>query len=291
MVSRLLQCEIANQLIGDMIDSYFELKKRPMTVIVAIQATDSILLAADSQTTDGNRKRTDAEKISIVQIGEVDVLAAESGMDNLSGRALEFVKNPTQPHQPTAAQDIVDAFERAIRQALAVLRETMGPNSAPEAFAEYVEKRADFALTIAFYWNKQPYVYNVRSTRLPPRAMKGKFDAYGSGGELGYYVLKECCQAYPDFWRGFVTAIYAVEKVKENDCFCSGPTRVGVIRKETGKAQLLRDDDIGDIVKSIRKYDDSTATKQAEVVKQMLTEAIPSIESRDAIYRGMGWIN
>jgi 20S proteasome alpha/beta subunit len=272
-----------------MIENAFAPKLKPMTVIVAIIASDSILLASDSQTTTGNRKRVDAEKLSIIEIEGHSLLVAESGLANLSQRAVDFLKMPDQSRKIEKPSDLVSELEGSVSKVLKIL-EASGPRAAsPEDFAEYVASRADFALTAAFYWDSRPYVFHVGSTSPVAAQLKGSFDSYASGGELGYFLLKEYCPKLLNFWNGLTTAVYVVEKVMENHTLCGGKTRVGVARKDGVK--MVPSDHIEDIVANLKKYDHSTSTKQAEVVRDMLKKIVPEAEARDKFASAMGWEN
>src|SRR5438477_1615303 len=75
-----------------MLPSYLRLKPapkpKPMTIIVGLVCKDCIVMASDSQTTDGFSKRCDTEKISTVQFVNSQVLVAASGMSSLSNQAV-----------------------------------------------------------------------------------------------------------------------------------------------------------------------------------------------------------
>jgi ATP-dependent protease HslVU (ClpYQ) peptidase subunit len=65
-------------------------KANRVTIIVGIISDESIVLASDSQTTSGNAKRTDTEKISTVEFSNLGVLVAQAGYAPFSGQAVEI---------------------------------------------------------------------------------------------------------------------------------------------------------------------------------------------------------
>src|SRR2546425_1042988 len=65
--------------------------KNPVTVIIGIICKAAIVPASDSQTTYGDSKRRDAEKIRVVPFKKSKVLVAQAGALDTSSRVIDVM--------------------------------------------------------------------------------------------------------------------------------------------------------------------------------------------------------
>lgn len=202
-------------------------KKTRVTIVVGIICKDAIVLACDSQTTEGAAKRTDTTKISALECSGGGVLIAEAGDCTLSGKVVESLavqlkSSVIDDYRKPAdmAQDTVAAMKRDLSR-------LNNWESLPEMTQNYLDENP-FSLMLAYYHQTKPYLYVLNSVPGFATMAKG-FVAIGCGATVGEFILGRAGVTEMDTGDALTAAIYTVEEVKRVDIYCGGPTKAAVL--------------------------------------------------------------
>jgi 20S proteasome alpha/beta subunit len=201
-----------------------------VTIITGIICKDHIVLASDSQTTQGTMKQCSTEKISIVKLANASALVAEAGSAVLSGRAIEILQKLAKDRPLDDYRTLADLSQVAMRKLKDELK-IQNCDCSMEALRDFLlRSEIGCELMLAYFFDGKPQLYTVDLLVGIANKVKSHFAAIGCGANLGGYLLSE--HATPDMDPEFaaVISIYVVETVKKHDAFCDGPTRLGAVR-------------------------------------------------------------
>lgn len=213
-------------------------RKTPVTIIVGIICSDGIVLASDSQMTRDNSKRCDAEKMSVVEFANLNVLVAQAGNATLSNRAVEILQGLAKNEDITDYRSAADAAQRAMQRLKEEMRIQQG-NCSPEELREFIlRNELNCKLMLAHYFSGKSCVYIVDLFLGIANRINSHYAAIGCGANLGEYLLSELCEPGANTRFASVVATYVVELVKKHDAFCGGSTKLGVV-SEAFKARVL----------------------------------------------------
>ena len=187
-------------------------------------------MASDSQTTWGSVKRTDTDKISLVDFDGGAALVAESGTCSLSGVALRLLQEKAKAQKITADDSPAQLAKDAIREVRNDQRSLYPGSHAPETWQRHFRDESPMGLTIAYWFDGKAKLYTVTIDECMPIPMQGRFIATGCGGDLGEYLLSEFYVEEQGHFLASIVAAYVVEMVKQHDACCGGPTRLGWVR-------------------------------------------------------------
>ena len=90
-------------------------RKKPVTLIVGIICKDGIVMASESQTTFGESKRCDAEKIRIVEFKTKEaILVAQSGAEDISNRLIDQMEARAKNQEFENEESVVRLTQEAM---------------------------------------------------------------------------------------------------------------------------------------------------------------------------------
>lgn len=203
-----------------------------MTIIIGIIADGEIVLASDSQTTRGTAKRSDINKISIVDFANGVALVAESGSAELSGKAVEILQEKAKGQKISDYRMIAELVEQSLREVKrAIVKQNEGFNYTAEKWEKFFREEYPVDLMVAYYFDSKPHIYTVDIfTGLASKA-KTHYEAIGCGANLGGYLLSELSFENMNANLATAIAVYIIESVKRHDAFCGGATKVAILRR------------------------------------------------------------
>jgi 20S proteasome alpha/beta subunit len=207
-------------------------RKNPVTIIVGIISETEIVLASDSQTTYGTAKRSDVEKISVVEFSNATALVAESGAAQLSGKVVEILQEKAKGKELTDYRMVAELTQeslREVRNSLVKLNE--GCNFSEDKWERYFRDENPVELMVAHYFGDKPYIYTVDLFTCTANKAKLHYEAIGCGSNLGGYLLSELSYPKMDSELATAIAVHVVESVKKHDAYCGGATKVAILRK------------------------------------------------------------
>lgn len=203
-----------------------------MTLLVGIVAKDGVVLSADSQTTRGEWKNIDANKIAVVPFQATSVIVAGAGVVDIIDR-VTAVFGQRAARIPTVTNDAIAAcMVESVRQ---VIYEQppfdTNKNITPEQFKEFwSDEDYAFELMVACFVEK-PMLFCVSPTRCFPDVGKEFFQISGAGLELADYILRDYGKSEMGIELSSALSVYAIERVNAYNQFCSGRARVAVLSK------------------------------------------------------------
>jgi 20S proteasome alpha/beta subunit len=241
----------------------------PVTIAIGLLSNDSIIVAADSQTTCDNIKNTDAEKISLVEFADCGVMVAQAGNADRAGRAIEILSDMASSEKLSNKRSAAELAERAILQVKKELRQQQC-DCTMEELRDFVWKHEqDFKLLIAHYFEGVPYFYIADFLVGAANRENRHFAAIGTGAELASYLLGEYFKPNTPFNPTFATALYVIEEVKKHDSYCSGTTRFAFARPQKWPGMMLQEL-IDDICKELGKFNEATRESRNKTMTEML---------------------
>ena len=243
---------------------------KPVTIAIGLLSNDSIIVAADSQTTCGNTKKTDAEKVACVDFADCSVMIAQAGNADRAGRAIEiFDEMASHEEKLSTPRSAADLLERAILQSKMELKHNQGDCSMEELRDFILRHEQNFQLLLAHYFKNVPYYYVADFWVGAATREKSHFAAIGTGAELASYLLGEYFKPMTPFNTAFATALYVIEEVKKHDLYCIGKTRFAFARPDRPPGMMLQEL-IDDICKELAKFNDITRESRNKTMTDML---------------------
>lgn len=240
-----------------------------MTIAIGLLAEDAIIVAADSQTTRGNVKRDDAEKVSIIPFAEGSVIVAQAGNADRAGRAIDILTELALTAKITHGGAAVELAERAVLQSKMELKRQQGDCSMEE-LREFIWKHEqNFQLLIAHYFDRVPYFYVVDFVVGLANRDKRHFTAIGSASDLASYLLREYFKPGMEFNPTFATALYVIEEAKKHDSYCSGNTRLA-FTSPGNPSHMMFQDLINKAAIEIKTFNDQTRDSRNQGLADML---------------------
>lgn len=201
-------------------------ERPPVSIAIGLVSEDAIILAADSQTTCGNRKRDDAEKISIIKFADCAVMIAQAGNADRAQRAIEIFAELAVKENLVTRRTAVDLLEKAVLQAKKELR-TQQADCSMEELRDFIWKHdQDFKLLLAHFFDNKPCFYIIDFFIGVANQERCHYATIGSGADLADYMLREYFKPKTLFATTLATALYVIEEVKKHDSYCSGDTRL-----------------------------------------------------------------
>jgi 20S proteasome alpha/beta subunit len=209
--------------------------KAIVTILIGLKSNDSIILVADSRTTeDTGLVRDNAQKIFVVTFNDGNsVLVGCAGNDMLSKRVLECLqhKAPTRPLDDyRAAADLV---QECVSEVKGVMRGQFHGTSEElqRHFADY-----SFELMIAHYWQGKPQIFTLLFEQGIAVSQEKLYLALGCAAPLADYLIRPLDMRQYREDHMLWTGLFAVETIKDVDPRCGGPTQSGVVNFKDGKS-------------------------------------------------------
>jgi 20S proteasome alpha/beta subunit len=212
-------------------------ERKPVTIILALRCKNSIVVAADSRTTDNDERRDDAEKAHLVQLQDVGVIVAASGSDDSSSVVVESVKR-LAGNLKLASDDapgglLADAFREYRNNLIASTYGTMA-----EFKNSMLRDGVNCELLTAYYFRGAQKIYTADLERGVPVPRSQDHWALGVGRHIANYLVGSFDVAKMDTQQAIFTAIYVVDEVKAVVPGCGGPTQIAIIDSKNKPEKL-----------------------------------------------------
>ena len=181
-----------------------------MTILVGVICSDAILLAADSQFTDGIGRIWPNEQ----------VLVAQAGLPAITNRIVEIMQRNAKSVVIKEALTVTKIAEDAIREL---------KNELDEEQWTYGQHAGGAEVMLAFYANRKPCLYtlNVYGHGVAETAIPSHYATAGAGASVADYLLAEIAEAGLPHSVAAATVIYVIKKVKERlKGSCGGETKI-----------------------------------------------------------------
>jgi 20S proteasome alpha/beta subunit len=260
-----------------------------VTIIVGIITKDQIILASDSQTTYGNLKRLDVQKISVVEFSNTCALVAESGAAEQSGMAVELLKQKAKGKALADYAMVAELAQESLREVRNYLIDlNKGCNFSDEKWERYFRDDNQVELMVANYFNEKPYIYTVNLHTCTASKAKLHYEAIGCGANLGDYLLSELTHPNMDNNLASAIAVYVVESVKKHDPYCGGNTKVALLNMQPGEQpevlalpyphvpyyapshRIFSTDEVEKLVKVVSEMDSKTKKQRVKIIQVSL---------------------
>jgi 20S proteasome alpha/beta subunit len=261
-------------------------RKTPVTIIVGIICKQAIVLASDSQTSYGSSKRTDTDKISMINFGASDkILVAQSGNAELSSRAVEEFEKLSKNAQFDDYRKPVEVLEealRALKQNVIYLNNWQSSQDYSNEFFKDIDN--NFGLMVAYYHGDPPvpYIYIVNFWPGIASRQRG-YATLGCGSTVAEFILSRSKVSEMDSGMATMTAIYTVEEVKKVDAFCGGQTKVAVLTEKGERVSTehqKRLDLVNSVVESMSKYEEETRAAWKAMMNTVAEEAVENFNKK-----------
>lgn len=208
-------------------------RKIPVTIIVGLICERCVILASDSQTTYssglGATKRSDTQKISPITFRNGQAIIAQAGDAALSGRAIEILTELAKGKEINDYRSVADLAQVAMRKLKDELRAANCDCTIEQLRSFIDEDDFHFELMIAYYYEKEPQVFTIDFKIGIATKQPKPFTAIGCGSPIASYILSWFEIPKMTVQQCAITAMYAVEEVKQVDPFCGGPTRLAMV--------------------------------------------------------------
>jgi 20S proteasome alpha/beta subunit len=203
-------------------------KRKPVTLIVGIVCKDQIVIASDSRTTFPSHIQEDTKKISVLEFKCGKALVAHAGFTALSGDAIDILTQRAANFDPKHFRDLPELAQTVLNE-LYVRQASVYKESQRDSIHSFMRDNVGFALILAFFHERKPYIYTLNFPMLSIEKATTHFAATGQGETLGAYLMKEYTDPGMDSELGIAVAVYVVETVGKHDKTVGGPTRVGIV--------------------------------------------------------------
>ena len=187
-----------------------------MTILVGLICKNGIAFASDSQTSSepGTSKRTDTDKISIVEFSDgKQALIAQAGDWDSSAFTVEFLEELARNSALDDYRKPADLLQDAVRHAKERLANLNNWEDRRDLEQEYLCNNP-FTFLIAYYFQNQPYLYSLNSV---PGFARREFNyaCAGCGSTVAEFILSRSNSFLQmEVMKGFAAAVYTVEQVK-----------------------------------------------------------------------------
>lgn len=207
-------------------------RSKPVTLIIGIKCKDAVILASDSQISNGTSRRTDSAKMETVTFGGHPLIVAQSGDLVLSNRYVDIFSRLAEGASVVTGDEIGACAQKAMLNLRMEIREQHFGISSQELDDALLKSGSQVAIMIGFFYNKTPHLITISLSQPIYRRSRFHYEAEGCGDTLGNYLLAEHTVPNMEKELAATLAVYVVETVKRFDHYCGGPTRIGILREE-----------------------------------------------------------
>jgi 20S proteasome alpha/beta subunit len=193
-----------------------------------------MIFASDSQTTYGAAKSLDAQKLSVVNFADAQILVAQAGLAELADAAIEIMRKKAKDvplENEETVPKIVQESVRELRNHFLELNK--GCNFTEDGWKSFFRDENAFTLLFGYYFNRKPFLYTIDIDWCRPIPVKHPYKAIGIGGNYGETLLREYLQVDPDFEYAQIIATAVIEKTIDNIDGCGRPTWLGIVCPQT----------------------------------------------------------
>jgi 20S proteasome alpha/beta subunit len=189
-----------------------------------------MIFASDSQTTYGAAKSLDAQKISIVDFADGQVLIAQSGMAELADSAIDIMRKKAKALPIKNAETVENTAVESVREIRNHFYElNRGCISSEDGWKRFFLEDNFFQLLVGYYFERKPHLFSADIDMCLAIPVRHPYKAIGIGRDYAETVLREYLQADPDFEYAQIIATTIVEKTIDNVDGCGRPTWVGIV--------------------------------------------------------------
>lgn len=211
------------------IPSFLRNTKPSVTVAIGFFCKESLVLASDSQASDGGSTFQQWNERKVVEIKFQDgsmALLAKSGsinVGNLFQEDFETLAATVAPKSPRAVASIAEQSLKTVRDKL--LSSHHHPNFDKDSSRRYLAS-VDSTYLLAYFYEGKPYIYRLELDCAQAFPSKGNFEAIGCAGNLASFLLSDVNFPEMNFGQCFGLAFYAIEMCKKYDQACGGITQL-----------------------------------------------------------------
>lgn len=255
-----------------------------MTLLTGIICEDGIVIAADSQQTDGEWKRQ-VNKITVLEFPNACALIAEAGSAIWSGAAVDRLQRKAEKLKIVDEETISNLVVETVRWANADMRKAFCSTADEDNWREFILRpEQNFEWLIAYYWNEKPYLFRIGLSVAgvnKPSNFHRHFQTAGIGRELAEYLLREYASPNMECEFGATIAIYVTEKVNETSLYCSGHSRLGLLRlshknltddERIVRSRIFAPEEISELGALIRDVEHETKSERDKILTDRLRE-------------------
>ena len=139
----------------------------------------AIIFASDSQTTYGAPKSLDAQKISIVDFKDAQIMVNQAGSAQLGDRVIDEMRKIARDRELENCESGAEVAQQAIREIRKQLFEIK--KDAPYSDAKQICLDNPLELIVAYYFNREPFMFTVDIDRAIYFRLKSAFASIGIG--------------------------------------------------------------------------------------------------------------
>lgn len=215
-----------------------------MTIIIGIKTLNGIIIASDSQTTRDNTKRTDAQKIKVIQFSNGRALVGQAGNSGTGNRAIEILSETARDKPIADYRTVAELAWKAMLKVKNELREQNGGCDMEQLRDMIWKNEWQSSLMIGHYYKGAPYLYVVDLASGRSDKETSHCSAIGTGANLASYLLSEHTEPGMNSIFASAMAVFVVETVIRNDPYCSGPINMGIVTDEHNILTLEREGEV-----------------------------------------------
>ena len=207
-----------------------------MTLIVGIVCKDGIALAADSQTTYFPSKILGTNKINEIKFLNGKALVAEAGFCSLSNAVVDAIQKEAGLTEIKNEETVAEICKQAVRKERQN-QMSLYPRRKYSLleWQSFFRDQQNFFLTIAYYFNREPYLFSIDLSQCVLQKPTFGFIVSGVGEAIGNYILKEESVYFGGFEKvdlelGMAIAIKVADAAAEYVDGCGKPIKAACIQ-------------------------------------------------------------
>ena len=172
-------------------------KRKKVTIAIGLISkpkglAPSIIFASDSQTTYGSTKSLDAQKISIIDFADTQVLVAQAGTAELADKAIEIMRKLAKDTPFENEETVSKIAVQAIREIRNHLKElNIGCVTTEDGWKRFFYEQNYFQLLVGCFYNWKPYMFTVDIDTCMSIPVKNQYAAIGGGKNMGEFLIRE----------------------------------------------------------------------------------------------------
>jgi 20S proteasome alpha/beta subunit len=206
------------------------LRKKTVTIIVAVVCKDGIVMVSDSQTTRDNYRDLRTEKLHEIKFANGSALFGMAGCHEYGLAMTETLQKEAENTEILTGDTVARVFELSARK----LRDRIMHNLNCTDMKQFQEQseRADFL--IGHYFENKFLVHTVTLSMGVTIDDHKSVRAIGAASSMAFFLFNELTDR--DLMRepmkrdvAMIFAIYAVNEIKKCDANCGGPTNAGFV--------------------------------------------------------------
>lgn len=221
-----------------------------MTIAIGILCEGEIVFASDSQRTrlGDSAKELGVCKVQAEKIAGTTVLIALAGNDDNANLAIEILHGLGADKTVSGYRMIADLARDAMTEVRMRLKQQQGCDSS-ELQRFIHEQDQQTHLILGYYFQERPYLFMV-DLAIGSANLRTNWATAGTGAIIGDLLLGEYAEPNMSWLLGVALALYVVEKAKKVDAYCSGATRLAVLRPPSAKDPKHDSAKINEVVRS-----------------------------------------